>query len=83
MMKERMRNEWERFDTLKLTEGLCPLAINLGGKTHISSKTWGSWNGVRSCEEERVTTRMKNYSVSRIKDLSVWLFFLSNIVQSW
>lgn len=83
MMKAGMRNEWERFYILKLAEGLCLFAVDLGGKTHVSSKNWGSWNGVRSCEEERVTTRIKSHSVLRISDLSVWFFFLSEIVQSW
>lgn len=33
MMKERMRNEGERFCILNLAEGLCLLAMDLGGKT--------------------------------------------------
>ena len=52
MMKEWMRNEWERFCILKLAEGLCPLAMDLGGKIHISSKNWGRWNGMRNCESQ-------------------------------
>lgn len=38
MMKEEMRNEWEIFYILKLAEGLCLLAIDLGGKTHYFKK---------------------------------------------
>jgi len=41
-MKERMRDEGERFYILQLLEELCPLASDLGGKPHISSKNRGS-----------------------------------------
>lgn len=45
MMKERMRNEGERFFVLKLAERLCSLAMDLGEKTHIKKKLrkleWG------------------------------------------
>lgn len=37
-MKERMKDEGERFYILKLLEELCPLAMDLGGKPLISSK---------------------------------------------
>lgn len=40
-MKERMKDEGERFYILKLLEELCPLAMDLGGKPHISSKKLG------------------------------------------
>lgn len=83
MMKEGLRNEWEGFYILKLAEGLRLLAMDLRGKTHISSKNWGGWNGVRSFEERRVTARVKSPSISRIKDLSVWFSFPSKIVHSW
>lgn len=40
-MKERMWFEGEIFYILKLLGELCPLAMDLGRKPHISSKTLG------------------------------------------
>lgn len=38
MMKERMRNEGERFYILNLAEELCLLAMDLGRKTYCFKK---------------------------------------------
>lgn len=73
-MKERMRNEGERFYVLKLAERLCSLAMDLGEKTHISLKKLRKLEAVRNCEEERVTIRVKVTQYQTLK-ISVCFFF--------